>query len=144
MTAAREIQRTRRPAQAALLGAVRFYQRAISPTRPPRCRFVPTCSAYAVEAVEVHGAARGSWLAVRRIAKCAPWHPGGVDLVPEPAPRRRTGTSEGARSSNTAAPVPAARPAGAATPATEEPALLTADSSSTAGPRPGPAAGGLR
>ena len=69
----------------ALLGVVGFYQRAVSPVLPPRCRFVPTCSAYAVEAVEVHGAGRGSWLALRRLVKCAPWHPGGVDLVP-PAP----------------------------------------------------------
>ena len=70
-----------------LLAAVRFYQRAISPAFPPRCRFVPSCSAYAAEAIEVHGAGRGTWLAVRRLAKCAPWHPGGVDLVP---PRRGT------------------------------------------------------
>jgi putative membrane protein insertion efficiency factor len=66
----------------ALLGTIRFYSRAISPALPPRCRFYPTCSAYAAEAIERHGAARGSWLAVRRLAKCAPWHPGGVDLVP--------------------------------------------------------------
>ncbi|WP_081975109.1 membrane protein insertion efficiency factor YidD [Modestobacter caceresii] len=71
-----------------LLAAVRFYQRAISPAFPPRCRFEPTCSAYAAEAIEVHGAGRGSWLTVRRLAKCAPWHPGGVDLVPP----RRAGT----------------------------------------------------
>ena len=100
-----------RPVRAALLGAVRFYQRAISPTRPPRCRFVPTCSAYALEAIERHGAARGSWLALRRLLKCAPWHPGGVDLVPEPvrrAPAQRSGTHGAARSSSTAVPTPAA------------------------------------
>jgi putative membrane protein insertion efficiency factor len=74
--------RGRGPAGRALLGAVRFYQRAISPALPPRCRFAPTCSAYAVEAIEVHGAARGSWLALRRLLKCAPWHPGGFDPVP--------------------------------------------------------------
>ncbi len=68
-----------------LLAAVRFYQRAVSPALPPRCRFTPTCSAYAVEAIELHGAARGCWLALRRILKCAPWHPGGIDFVP-PAP----------------------------------------------------------
>ena len=97
----------------ALLAAVGFYRRAVSPVLPPRCRFEPTCSAYAVEAVELHGAARGSWLAVRRLAKCAPWHPGGVDLVPEPAAPRPTspstgtpGTPEAARSSSTTAPVP--------------------------------------
>jgi putative membrane protein insertion efficiency factor len=71
-----------RRARAGLLAAVRFYQRAVSPAFPPRCRFQPTCSAYAAEAIELHGAARGSWLALRRLAKCAPWHPGGVDLVP--------------------------------------------------------------
>nr|WP_097207590.1 membrane protein insertion efficiency factor YidD [Geodermatophilus sabuli] len=65
-----------------MLGTVRFYQRAISPALPPRCRFAPTCSAYAVEAIEVHGAARGSWLALLRLLKCAPWHPGGFDPVP--------------------------------------------------------------
>ena len=98
-------------ARRALLGALRFYQRAISPAFPPRCRFVPTCSAYAVEAVERHGAARGSWLAVKRLAKCAPWHPGGVDLVPERPPRdvdeqppAARGTAGAGRSSSTAAP----------------------------------------
>ena len=72
----------RPPVRRAVLAAIRFYSRAISPALPPRCRFYPTCSAYAAEAVELHGAGRGTWLAVRRLAKCAPWHPGGVDLVP--------------------------------------------------------------
>ena len=66
----------------ALLAAIGFYSRAISPALPPRCRFYPTCSAYAAEAVELHGAHRGTWLALRRLVKCAPWHPGGVDPVP--------------------------------------------------------------
>jgi uncharacterized protein len=70
----------------ALLSVVRFYQRAVSPALPPRCRFAPTCSAYAVEAIEVHGAGRGSWLALRRLLKCAPWHPGGYDPVPPRTP----------------------------------------------------------
>jgi uncharacterized protein len=104
----------------ALLAVVRFYQRAISPTRPPRCRFVPTCSAYAVEALERHGAARGTWLAVRRLAKCAPWHPGGVDLVPEP-PGRVPGTPEAARSSSTPVPTPAATGPRATPPAPRAP-----------------------
>ena len=72
----------RRPVARALLAAVGFYQRAISPVFPPRCRFQPTCSAYAAEAIAVHGAGRGTWLALRRLLKCAPWHPGGLDLVP--------------------------------------------------------------
>jgi hypothetical protein len=66
----------------AVLAVIAFYSRAISPALPPRCRFYPTCSAYAAEAVELHGAGRGTWLALRRLVKCAPWHPGGVDLVP--------------------------------------------------------------
>ena len=89
-----------------LLAVVRFYQRAISPAFPPRCRFEPSCSAYAAEAIEVHGAGRGTWLAVRRLAKCAPWHPGGVDLVPP-----RAGTAEPTHSSCTAALDPTTPPA---------------------------------
>jgi uncharacterized protein len=94
-----------------LLAAVRFYQRAVSPLFPPRCRFEPSCSAYAVEALEVHGAGRGSWLTIRRLAKCAPWHPGGVDLVPpRPGPPRDSGTAEPTHSSSTAAPDPIPAP----------------------------------
>ena len=80
--------RSRGPVARALLACVGFSQRAVSPVLPPRCRFEPTCSSYALEALQVHGAGRGSWLAVRRLAKCAPWHPGGVDLVPPVAPHR--------------------------------------------------------
>jgi putative membrane protein insertion efficiency factor len=63
------------------------YQRALSPLLGPRCRFYPSCSQYALGAVERFGVARGAWLAVRRIARCHPWHPGGLDPVPA-APRR--------------------------------------------------------
>jgi uncharacterized protein len=86
----------------ALLSAIRFYSRAISPALPPRCRFYPTCSAYAAEALERHGAARGTWLALRRLVKCAPWHPGGFDPVPPARPHR--GTADGGHSSSTAVP----------------------------------------
>jgi len=65
---------------------IRLYRSAISPLLPPRCRFHPSCSAYALEALERHGAWRGIWLAVRRLARCHPFHPGGLDPVP---PRRR-------------------------------------------------------
>jgi len=65
-----------------LLLLLRAYQTAISPLLGPNCRFYPTCSAYAAEAIRVHGAARGSFLAARRLCKCHPWHPGGFDPVP--------------------------------------------------------------
>ena len=94
---------TSAPARA-LLAAVGFYQRAISPVFPPRCRFQPSCSAYAAEAVAVHGAGRGSWLAVRRLAKCAPWHPGGVDLVPPRAGGHDGTAADGADAGGTTAP----------------------------------------
>ena len=57
-----------------LLGAIRFYRKNISPTRPPCCRFVPTCSQYALEAVEKYGAVKGGWLAVRRLLRSHPFH----------------------------------------------------------------------
>lgn len=82
-----------------LIGLVRFYQRAISPWTPAACRFTPTCSSFAVEAIEVHGALRGAWLAVRRIGRCHPWGGMGYDPVPPRTPRR-DGTVEGARSAN--------------------------------------------
>ncbi|MDD5219436.1 MAG: membrane protein insertion efficiency factor YidD [Candidatus Bipolaricaulis sp.] len=66
----------------ALIVSIRIYQRVISPLLPQRCRFYPTCSQYAVEAIEAHGALRGSWLALRRLLRCHPFHPGGVDPVP--------------------------------------------------------------
>ena len=57
-----------------LLGAIRFYQKNISPARPPCCRFLPICSQYALEAVEKYGAVKGGWLAVRRLLRCHPFH----------------------------------------------------------------------
>lgn len=65
-----------------LLGVIRLYQYLISPLLGPHCRFHPTCSSYAVEAIERHGAFRGSWLALRRLGRCHPFHPGGFDPVP--------------------------------------------------------------
>jgi putative membrane protein insertion efficiency factor len=65
-----------------LLAVLRGYQRLVSPLLGQRCRFAPTCSAYAVQAVTVHGELRGSWLAVRRVARCHPFNPGGHDPVP--------------------------------------------------------------
>lgn len=61
---------------------IRGYQLAISPLLGPRCRFYPSCSQYAIEAIEGHGALRGMWLAIKRISRCHPWHEGGFDPVP--------------------------------------------------------------
>lgn len=65
-----------------LQAPIRFYRRWISPLKPPTCRFHPTCSAYALEALGVHGPFKGSWLAIKRILSCHPFHPGGIDPVP--------------------------------------------------------------
>lgn len=67
-----------------LRALIRGYQLFISPLLGPRCRFYPTCSHYALEAIEVHGALKGSWLALKRVLRCHPWHPGGLDPVPPP------------------------------------------------------------
>ncbi|GDY30934.1 membrane protein insertion efficiency factor YidD [Gandjariella thermophila] len=80
------------PAAWLLVQPVRFYRRWISPLLPPSCRFYPSCSTYAVEALTTHGALRGSWLTVRRLLRCGPWHPGGLDPVP-PARTRVAGQS---------------------------------------------------
>lgn len=65
-----------------LIGLVRGYRLAISPLLLPCCRFYPTCSQYAIEALEIHGPLRGSWLTVRRISRCHPWGASGYDPVP--------------------------------------------------------------
>jgi putative membrane protein insertion efficiency factor len=65
-----------------LVWVIRAYQLLLSPWMGQKCRFYPTCSNYALEALNVHGFLRGSWLAVRRIGRCHPFHPGGVDPVP--------------------------------------------------------------
>jgi putative membrane protein insertion efficiency factor len=70
------------PAAWILLKIIRFYQLAISPHMPPSCRYVPSCSEYGFEAIERYGALRGSWMAVKRIARCNPFAKGGHDPVP--------------------------------------------------------------
>ncbi|MBQ8217316.1 MAG: membrane protein insertion efficiency factor YidD [Oscillospiraceae bacterium] len=68
-----------------MLAAIRFYRKYISPARPPCCRFIPTCSQYALEAIEKYGALKGGWLAFRRIMKCHPFHRKDYDIF-DPVP----------------------------------------------------------
>jgi uncharacterized protein len=88
-----------RPSAAArvLMALIAGYRRFVSPMLMARCRFAPSCSAYALEAVREHGALRGTWLAVRRVGRCHPFNPGGFDPVP-PAPHGRLSHPEGASS----------------------------------------------
>lgn len=72
------------PAGMALRGLIRGYQLLVSPVLPASCRFYPSCSAYALEAVAKHGPLAGSWLAAKRVCRCHPWNDGGIDPVPEP------------------------------------------------------------
>jgi len=80
------------PVKWLLIGAIRGYQYLISPLLGSHCRFYPTCSNYAVEAIERHGPLRGLWLALRRILRCHPYCEGGVDPVPGASPRKGEGT----------------------------------------------------
>lgn len=80
--------------KAVLLALIDAYRLLLSPFFGAQCRFHPTCSSYAREAIETHGSLRGSWLAVKRILKCHPWHPGGVDPVPPRASARAADKDE--------------------------------------------------
>ena len=78
-----------------LIGLLKAYRKLISPLYGQVCRYYPSCSAYALEAVQTHGSIRGSWLAARRVARCHPWAAGGYDPVPE-HPSARTTPTQGA------------------------------------------------
>lgn len=87
MTSALELSSLRTIPARILIFGIELYRTYVSPLRLPTCRFMPTCSEYAVEALRTHGAIKGLFLTVVRLAKCAPWHPGGWD----PVPARRDG-----------------------------------------------------
>jgi len=77
-----------------LVVVIEGYRRFVSPFLGQRCRFAPSCSAYAVGAIRAHGAVKGFWLAARRVARCHPWNPGGVDPVPPVRSRRARDVSD--------------------------------------------------
>jgi putative membrane protein insertion efficiency factor len=76
-------RRVRDALSSSVIYVIELYRTMISPLRPPSCRFVPTCSQYAVDALREYGVVRGSWLSLVRLAKCGPWHRGGWDPIPE-------------------------------------------------------------
>ncbi|MFZ9520136.1 MAG: membrane protein insertion efficiency factor YidD [Silvanigrellaceae bacterium] len=76
------LKRLARISELAAIALIRLYQRCISPALGPRCRFYPSCSEYASQCIAVHGILRGTVLTGKRLCKCHPWHPGGVDLPP--------------------------------------------------------------
>jgi putative membrane protein insertion efficiency factor len=78
---------------APVIGAIVLYQRFVSPLRPPTCRYYPSCSAYAVTALRRFGPVKGTWLALKRLGRCHPWTPGGVDHVPELSPEHTEHTA---------------------------------------------------
>ena len=82
-----------------LIALIKIYQYVLSPMMPPTCRYLPTCSAYAAEAVQRHGAIVGAWLALRRIVRCHPWGGHGYDPVPKPQATRRSAITRGAMTS---------------------------------------------
>ena len=75
--------------QTPLLILIRLYRTLFSPWFGNQCRFHPTCSVYAEQAIRAHGGLRGLWLAIARLAKCHPWHPGGIDPIPQHFPRHK-------------------------------------------------------
>jgi putative membrane protein insertion efficiency factor len=68
-----------------LMGSIRVYQKVLSPAMGGNCRYYPSCSEYGYDAIRLHGAGRGAWMAVKRIGRCQPFHEGGYDPVPEPS-----------------------------------------------------------
>lgn len=101
----------------ALVLLLKVYRLLVSPLYSQTCRYYPSCSAYALGAIETHGAIKGSWLALRRLGRCHPWTPGGVDLVPPRDSYRWWGLVDGMDGSRTDQTPPSATPPAVATPA---------------------------
>jgi hypothetical protein len=78
------MEKNKHPLRKVLTGLIYVYQKAISPWFPAKCRYYPSCSEYAVEAIESHGSLKGAWLSIKRILKCHPFSEGGFDPVPNP------------------------------------------------------------
>ena len=78
-----------------LMASVRGYQKVLSPAMGGNCRYYPSCSEYGYDAIRLHGAGRGSWMAVKRIGRCQPFHEGGYDPVPEPGQHKNKTTNAG-------------------------------------------------
>ncbi|MDL4839555.1 membrane protein insertion efficiency factor YidD [Aquibacillus rhizosphaerae] len=76
--------------QKAFILLIKFYQKVISPIKPPTCRFYPTCSQYGLESIQRFGALKGGYLTIKRILKCHPFHPGGMDPVPNKNTKEKT------------------------------------------------------
>lgn len=89
------IRRARRVPVGMVIFLIELYRTYVSPLRLPTCRFTPTCSQYAVEALSQHGLIRGGWLAVKRLGKCGPWHQGGWDPIPERKPAALWSATDG-------------------------------------------------
>jgi putative membrane protein insertion efficiency factor len=70
------------PSARVIVASIRFYQRSVSPAFAPKCRYTPTCSAYAADAISIYGLGKGLWMALRRLLRCHPYHRGGFDPVP--------------------------------------------------------------
>lgn len=103
-----------------IIAVLKAYRLVVSPLYGQRCRYYPSCSAYALRAVEIHGALRGSWLAARRLGRCHPWTPGGVDVVPPREAYRWWGLVPGMDGSDNDATATRLRP-GTSTPFADTP-----------------------
>lgn len=115
-----------------VVAVLKVYRLVVSPFYAQTCRYYPSCAAYALGGVQTHGVVRGGWLAVRRLSRCHPWTPGGVDLVPERSAYRWWGLADGTDGEPESAiaepdPIHSARPTCASTPPVGHGVISTSD-----------------